>query len=216
MSATATLNANEATPAAPVTPAAVATPVAAATPPSPATPSPAPVAATPAAPATPATPAAVVDGAPAAITLQAPEGVEIADADLSALTAFATENKLSQAQADKMLAREIAGRTAATEATKAQAESLGQQWMDEAKAHPEIGGEKLTAALANAQRALSVYATAEERAAIAASPFANNPMFIAIMSRAAKGLAEDGVPLGSSPAATKVGPQVLYPMYYKA
>lgn len=163
---------------------------------------------------------AAIDTPPATITLKGAEGQTIDDATLRAVETFAKDAGLSQAQAEKILAREVAGRTASEtawkESQKAEVAKVGDTWRAEAEKHPEIGGDKLPAAIESAKRALAAYATPEERKAIADSPFANNPMFIAIMSRAAKGLpAEDVVHAGAGGAAPKTGPQVLYPMYYK-
>ncbi len=173
--------------------------------------------------ATDGKPAAVADAKPVEITLKAPEGQTIDDATLRAVEAFAKDAGLSQKQAEAILARETKGRSEAETAWKAsqaaEVAKVADTWRAEAEKHPEIGGDKLPAAIEGAKRALAAYATPEERKAIADSPFANNPMFIAIMSRAAKGLpAEDKVHAGGAhggkPQAT--GPQVLYPMYYKA
>ncbi len=166
---------------------------------------------------------AAVDTKPVEITLKAPEGQTIDDATLRAVEAFAKDAGLSQAQAEKILARETKGRTEAETAWKtaqaAEVAKVGDTWRAEAEKHPEIGGEKLPAAIASAKRALAAWATPEERAAIANSPFANNPMFIAIMSRAAARLpAEDVVHPGSGKGgnAMKSGPETLSPLYYKS
>ncbi len=163
---------------------------------------------------------ALADPAPAAaVTLKAPEGQTIDDATLRAVEAFAKDAGLSQKQAETLLAREVKGRSESEAAWKAsqvaEVAKVADTWRAEAEKHPEIGGDKLPGAIANAKRALAAFATPEERKAIADSPFANNPMFIAIMSRAAKGLpAEDVIHAG---AGGKVPPtsavDVLYPMY---
>ena len=50
---------------------------------------------------------------------------------------------------------------------------------------PEIGGEKMPTTLVNVKRAMGALCTAEERKAIANSAFANNPIFLRVMNRAA-------------------------------
>ncbi len=177
---------------------------------------------TPAAPAVAdAKPAAVADAKPVEITLKAPEGQTIDDATLRAVESFAKDAGLSQKQAEAILARETKGRSEAETAWKAaqtaEVSKVADTWRAEAEKHPEIGGDKLPAAIEGAKRALAAYATPEERKAIADSPFANNPMFIAIMSRAAKGLpAEDKVHAGAASGGKshETDPvNVLYPMY---
>ncbi len=150
--------------------------------------------------------------------LTAPEGVTLAAEEVGAIEAFAKENGLSQAQAEKVLARDVASRAAADAARETQATTIGETWRQEAEKHPEIGGPKLAAAVENAKRALAQYATPEERKAIADSPFANNPMFIAIMSRAAAGIRTEDTVLsgGSASKAVELNPaKIMYPHLYR-
>lgn len=151
--------------------------------------------------------------------LTAPEGVALAAEDIGAIEAFAKENGLSQAQAEKVLARDVASKAAADAARETQATTIGETWRQETEAHPEIGGAKLPAAIEAAKRALAVGWTPEERKAIADSPFANNPMFIAGLSRLAAHLkSEDGVPSGGSAShAAETNPaKIMYPHLYKS
>lgn len=151
--------------------------------------------------------------------LTAPEGVTLAAEDIGAIEAFAKENGLSQAQAEKVLARDVASRATADAARETQATTIGETWRQETEAHPEIGGAKLPAAIEAAKRALAVGWTPEERKAIADSPFANNPMFIAGLSRLAAHLkSEDGVPSGGSAShAAETNPaKIMYPHLYKS
>lgn len=129
--------------------------------------------------------------APADWTIEAPKDVTIAADDLKAVETFSKENGLTKVQAEKVLSRDIAARAALTAKAQADVESIGATWHAEAQKHPEIGGDKLAGAVANANKALAKYATPEERAAIKASPFANNPLFIAILNRAARGLPQE-------------------------
>lgn len=129
--------------------------------------------------------------APTDWTIEAPKDVTIAADDLKAVETFSKENGLTKVQAEKVLSRDIAARAALTAKAQADVESIGATWHAEAQKHPEIGGDKLAGAVANANKALAKYATPEERAAIKASPFANNPLFIAILNRAARGLPQE-------------------------
>lgn len=159
-----------------------------------------------------ASPAKPADAKPVDWKLTAPEGVTLAAEDVGAIEAFAKENGLSQAQAEKVLARDVASRAAAESARQTQATTIGETWRAEAEKHPEIGGAKLPAAVEAAKRALAVYATPEERKAIADSPFGSNPMFIAIMARAGKGVpVEDTVHTGAGPVTERNPARILYP-----
>lgn len=150
--------------------------------------------------------------------LEAPKDATVAPETVKALETFAKEHGLTQVQAEKFLAREIAGRLAQETASKAEADTIGKTWLEEAKAHPDIGGAKFEGAQADAKRALMAYATPAEREIIANSPFANNPMFLAIMSRAAKGVPVEGQVYGGTTTAAPIRDDpgsTLYPMYAK-
>lgn len=144
--------------------------------------------------------------------LTAPEGVTLAAEDVGAIEAFAKENGLSQAQAEKVLARDVASRAAAETARQTQATTIGETWRAETEKHPEIGGAKLAEAVKNAQRTLAAYATPEERKAIIDTPYANNPVLIAILSRAAKNIPAEDVLHAGAATATNLNPaRVMYP-----
>ncbi|MES2531931.1 MAG: hypothetical protein V4636_12915 [Pseudomonadota bacterium] len=159
----------------------------------------------------------VTDAPPAEILLKAPEGVEMAATDLAAITSFAKDNGLSQKQAEAILARDVAGRKAGEEARQTEVRTIGESWRQEAEKHPEIGGDKLPAAIASAKRALMAHASADERAAISNSPFGNNPIFLAIMARVGARLTEDTVHAGGPSGQTapaKTPGQIMYPHLY--
>lgn len=149
--------------------------------------------------------------------LKAPEGATITETDLKGVESFAKANGLTQAQAEKILARDMSFRTAAEQAQKAEVDAVGDTWLKQAQEHPEIGGKNLDAAVANAKRVLQAIATPEERKAIAESPFANNPMFLAMMNRAAKLLPQEDTVHASagSQQAPLNAAQILYPNKYR-
>ncbi len=159
--------------------------------------------------------APIADAPPVEIVLKAPEGVDVPAADLTAVTEFAKANKLSQAQADAILSRDIASRKASAEAQAQEVRTIGETWSQQAKEHPEIGGDKLPGAIAAAKRALMVHANAEERAMIDASPFGSNPTFLAIMARVGARLTEDTVHAGNTGATAPKSPgEIMYPHLY--
>jgi hypothetical protein len=155
---------------------------------------------------------------PADITLKAPEGVEIVDADLRSIEAFAKENGLSQAQAEKILARDLEGRTALKTSREAEITKASDTWLEQTKALPEFAGDKLGPAVENAKRAMVDIYTPEERKLIAESAFANHPLLLKALARHGASLPkEDTIHAGAAKAeAARTGPQILYPMYYKA
>lgn len=130
-------------------------------------------------------PPAEVAGKAESYELKAPDGAPLSADDVKAIQTFAVENGLTKAQAEKVLAREVAGRAAAKTAQEAEVTKVAETWR--AQAEKQFGA-KLDATVADAKRALLAFASADERKAIASSPFANNPMFLGILARAAQAL----------------------------
>ncbi len=148
--------------------------------------------------------------------LEAPKDVTVDAKDLTAAETFAKANGLTKAQAEKVLARDLELRTANSEAQKLQIktaeDTAANTFAEQVEKHPELGGTHLPQTIANAKRALTAFATPEERKAILASPFGNHPVLIAILNRAAASLpAEDATALtgavvpGSEPITTHAG-----------
>lgn len=212
---------SEATPAATVTPtfapapnaqAPVAAPAAAVPAAAPVAAPAAPVAKAPEAAAAPVAPRRLIMDAEApkaeATTAKAPEAAKPADWTLeipkdSLLTKdeFAgLETYAKGAGLDKDKATALA-KTIAEQRT-AEVSRTNDLWYTQSMSDPEIGGEKMPATVANVQRALAAYATPDERKAIANSPFANNPLFLRILNRAASGVpTEDKIIAGGTSGA---------------
>jgi len=128
-----------------------------------------------------AEPAKVEEVKPADWKLEAPKDAGLDPADVAAL-----DKSFKSVGLDKTKAQALLNEHAAMQ--KAQVNRAYEVWHDEAMKDPEIGGEKMTATLANVKRALGAFATTDERKAIANSPFANNPLFLRILNRAAAAL----------------------------
>lgn len=127
--------------------------------------------------------------------LDAPTSGPISAQEVTALEAQAKKLGLSKDQAQAFV-------THRTEQVTAEITRTNDLWFEQSNADPEIGGAKMPATVANVQKALGAWATAEERKAIAGSPFANNPLFLRIMNRAAAALPrEDAVHTGAPPIA---------------
>lgn len=184
-----------------------------------AAPAPAAVAPVVAAAAKPAEPAAIkpetvvaaatppaTDSKPVEITLKAPEGSPLSAEDIAGIQSFAKDNGLSQAQAEKIMARDISGRTAASAQIQAQADAASAKWRADSEAHPVIGGANLKATVAEAQRALAHLLPADRRQAIADSPYANHPDLLLLLKNAAALLPKEDVVHPGSADSTKSGP----------
>lgn len=132
--------------------------------------------------------------------LEAPKDSVVSAAEFTALEAEAKKLGLPKEQAQAI---------AAFRDSQARAEisRTNDLWFDQSMADTEIGGDKMPATQANVQKALTAWATPAERAAIANSPFANNPLFLRILNRASQALGrEDLTGRGAPPA--KAGPQM--------
>ncbi len=83
--------------------------------------------------------------------LKIPENSLLDPASIEAVSLFAKENKLTNAQAQVILEREHGAAQAGVEAFKTRADAISQQWLKESMADKVIGGDKFkeTALLAN-------------------------------------------------------------------
>lgn len=148
----------------------------------------------------------VTDSKPVEIVLKAPDGSPLSAEDLAGIQTFAKDNGLSQAQAEKIMARDISGRTAASAQIQAQADAASAKWRADSEAHPVIGGANLKATVAEAQRALAHLLPADRRQAIADSPYANHPDLLLLLKNAAALLPKEDVVHPGSADSTKSGP----------
>lgn len=124
---------------------------------------------------------------PAEWKLEAPKDSMVSQGEVAALEAKAKSLGFSRENAQALLQHRA-------EQVRADIQQTNDLWYDQSMADPEIGGAKMPATQANVQKALSAFATADERKAIAGSPFANNPLFLRILNRAAASLpSEDTV-----------------------
>ena len=123
---------------------------------------------------------------PAEWKLEAPKDSLLSQGEIVALEAKAKSLGFSRENAQALLHHRA-------EQVKADIQHTNDLWYDQSMADPEIGGSKMPATQANVQKALAAFATADERKAIASSPFANNPLFLRILNRAAAGLPSEDV-----------------------
>lgn len=201
-----TLMAGEAAPAAPAAPTAAAAPTSAPTAAAP--PTAAPTAA--AAPATPTTPApkpgeqAPEATVPEKYEFKAPEGFVVDDVLAGEFTPILKDLKLSQEQADKLVA--FAPRLISASVDAAVSKTLGdlgytgcKDWVTAVKADKELGGEKLTENMGLAKKARDQFATPELRKMLETTPLGNNPEVIRLFLRVGRAISADGyVPGGTA------------------
>ena len=140
---------------------------------------------------------AEVYGAPEKYEFQAPEGMELDEAGLSAFSEFAKDANLSQDAAQALLSK----MAPAMAQRQAQAiEQVRAEWTETSKADTEFGGAKLSENLAVAKKALDAFGTPELRTLLNESGLGNHPEIIRAFYRAGKAISEDSfVPGGKAP-----------------
>lgn len=146
-----------------------------------------------------------------------PEGVEIGTEDLAKVNATFKELGLTQVQAQKLIDLQSSLQVAQT---SAQAESLKQafdkqasDWAAEAKADPEIGGDKFDATVTTAQKAMQQFGTPELREFLNKSGIGNHPQLIKLFNKIGNAISEDKVVISGSDAtesAPKTAAQAMF------
>ena len=153
------------------------------------------------------------EGAPEAYEdFTAPEGVTLDTEVLEEFKGLAKELGLSQDKAQKVA--DILGKQtqAAAVAQTNEIQRVNTGWIEETKADPEIGGEKLAANLAAAKAAMEATTTPQLRMLLERTGLGNNAEVIRHFLKIAPAFAEDKhVPGGNRPPGSgKSAAQVLY------
>ena len=146
---------------------------------------------------------------PAPIALTAPEGVEV---DAAAIATWATEQGLTQAQAEAVLGREVSAKQSAAEALADQVTAAQTEWLEAAKADPEIGGAKFDASAESARRAIAAYGSDALKKALDETGLGNHPELIRVFAKIGAAMREDSFAgAGGSNAAASDPASILYP-----
>ena len=140
-----------------------------------------------------------------------PEGVEMDDSALDKFKPIAKEAGLDQANAQKFVDLYTEAVIEATESQQKMWADTQQTWVDQAKADPEIGGDKFENNLGDAKRAIKQFGTPELDEAMAVTGAGNHPEFIRFMSRVGKAISEDSMVPGRATAGPKTPEEILYP-----
>ena len=149
------------------------------------------------------------EGAPEKYEFQAGEGVELDAEALKDFEPVARELNLTNEQAQKLVdayPKILAGvQQRQAEAWQAQTE----QWAADVKADKEIGGDKLTANLSAAQRALDQFGTPELKEYLNATGLGNHPDLVKTFVKIGKAMSEDGMVTGKE-SGQRSAAEVLY------
>ncbi|HEC0985744.1 peptidase [Klebsiella pneumoniae] len=149
------------------------------------------------------------EGAPDKYEFQAGEGVELDGEALKDFEPVARELNLTNEQAQKLVdayPKILAGvQQRQAEAWQAQTE----QWAADVKADKEIGGDKLTANLGVAQRALDTFGTPALKEYLNGTGLGNHPELVKAFVKVGKAMSEDGVVTGKE-SGQRSAAEVLY------
>ncbi len=150
------------------------------------------------------------DGAPEKYEFKPAEGQELDTAALEQFEPIARELNLTNEQAQKMV--DLYGTKIMPMVQKQQAEAWQKQtegWAETVKADKEIGGDKLTANLSAAQRALDQFGTPELKEYLNATGLGNHPDLVKTFVKIGKAMSEDGMVDGSNQGQRSAA-EVLY------
>ena len=149
------------------------------------------------------------EGAPEKYEFTAGEGIELDTEALKDFEPVARDLNLTNEQAQKLVdayPKILAGvQQRQAEAWQAQTE----QWAADVKADKEIGGDKLTANLSAAQRALDQFGSSELKEYLNATGLGNHPDLVKTFVKIGKAMSEDGMVDGSNQGQRSAA-EVLY------
>ncbi|HGX8789476.1 TPA: peptidase [Escherichia coli] len=149
------------------------------------------------------------EGAPEKYEFTAGEGVELDTDALKDFEPVARDLNLTNEQAQKLVdayPKILAG------VQQRQAEAWQKQtegWAETVKADKEIGGDKLTANLSAAQRALDQFGTPELKEYLNATGLGNHPDLVKTFVKIGKAMSEDGMVTGKE-SGQRSAAEVLY------
>ncbi len=149
------------------------------------------------------------EGAPEKYEFKTGEGVELDTEALKEFEPVARELNLTNEQAQKLVdayPKILAGvQQRQADAWQAQTE----EWAATVKADKEIGGDKLTANLGVAQRALDTFGTPELKEYLNGTGLGNHPELVKAFVKVGKAMSEDGVVTGKE-SGQRSAAEVLY------
>lgn len=136
--------------------------------------------------------------------LKAPEGVQVEKAHLDEIAAYAKENGLTPAVAQKQLERELGLRTSITakvteQATAALRNTSEKVWPDQVKADKELGGAAFAENMATAKRAIDRFGSPALKQALNETGLGNHPELVRFCVAIGKQIADDNIiPAGNT------------------
>ena len=141
-----------------------------------------------------------------------PEGVNVDAESLQPATELFAETGLSQEQAQKFIDLAMARESAAAHRGVQAFVDLQNQWVSEIKADPDIGGDRLKASLASANRAIDRLDVPGLREALNFTGAGNHPAVVKAFVRLGRLLSEDRFRPGqtAAPRVPRSPAEVIY------
>jgi len=152
------------------------------------------------------------EGAPEKYEFKAAEGQELDAAALEQFEPIARELNLTNEQAQKMV--DLYGTQILPMVQKQQAEAwqkTTEQWAADVKADKEIGGDKLTASIGVAQRALETFGTPDLKQYLNSTGLGNHPDLIKFCVKVGQAMSEDKVVTGGHDGGSNDLVSAFYP-----
>jgi len=147
-----------------------------------------------------------------------PDGIEIAETDLTEFNTIAKELDLNQDQAQRLVDYQSQRTEAANEKqATALADAIRKQaedWTNELKNDPDFGGDNLDKNVGLAVKVTNKFGSPELKAVLDSSGMGNNPELIKMFNKIGKAFAEDSLDpddMNSESGSDKSAADVLYP-----
>ena len=146
------------------------------------------------------------------VTVKLPSGSGLSEADANEIAAIAKDEKLTQAQTDKLVATTENVVKRYQDRQQELLESTQDEWEASVKADKEIGGENENLSIRYAQKAINQFGNDEFKKELEVTKLGSHPEVIRVFARIGRAISDDTL---VSPKETIVTPksmaEVLYP-----
>jgi hypothetical protein len=152
------------------------------------------------------------DGPPEKYDLKLPDGSHFDAKALERTAAFAREQGLNNEEAQALLEREHEVVSTYAQDQKAMMDQRVGEWLVDAKADKEIGGEAFNANAELAKRVVERYGTEAFKKALNDTGLGNHPELVRVFVRIARSMSEDQLVIPKAAGGMKKAPEdVFYP-----
>lgn len=153
----------------------------------------------------------VKDKAIDAYELKAGEDSYLDDEQVKAVESYAKDKKLTKEQAEEILNRENAAVKSFYEKQHQQFKTAQEQWVEEIKKDPELGGDNFSKNAEFAKRAVEKFATPKFKEQLEQSGYGNHPELVRVFARIGKLISDDKmVTPGTSVSGSRSYEEIFY------